>query len=146
MLSIDRAVLPATFAALRRCGGGERECVVYWLGPLDEPNRVDGLVQPPHVADAGGYEVDSGWITRFFLDLRATRRSVRAQVHTHPGASVEHSPTDDRFAIAPGLGFLSLVVPHFAMRSVSLDGSYAAVISDGLGWVERNPEEVIQWI
>ena len=30
-------VVPATFAALRRCGGGERECVVYWIGPSEKP-------------------------------------------------------------------------------------------------------------
>jgi hypothetical protein len=145
VLRVDRDVLPATFAALRRCGGGERECVVYWLGPADESGRVDGILQPPHTAELGGYEVDSTWVTDFFLELRVARRSVRAQVHTHPGASVRHSPTDDGFAIVPSPGFVSLVVPHFAVRDISLDGMYAAVVTEGVGWVEQEPVDIIQW-
>jgi hypothetical protein len=144
MLSVDSGVLPATFAALRRCGGGERECVAYWLGPANEPGRVDHILQPPHDASRHHYEIDPAWVTTLFLNLRATRQSVRAQVHTHPGRSVAHSPTDDEFALAPSLGFVSLVLPYFATGSTTLTGSYTAVIT-GTGWTELPPEQVIQW-
>ncbi len=144
VLTLTPAVLPATFAALRDCGRGERECVAYWLGPRDEPGMVNEVLTPPHRASVDWYEVDSGWITVFFLDLRATRRTVRAQVHTHPGASVRHSPTDDGFAIAPSSGFVSIVMPYFAMRDITLAGAYATELTDA-GWLEQDVNEVIRW-
>jgi hypothetical protein len=144
VLTLDPGVLPATFTALRRCGGGERECVVYWLGPSDHPSVVDHVLQPPHTASRVHYEIDTNWVTELFLELRATRRSVRAQVHTHPGSSVEHSHTDDSFALAPSVGFVSLVLPHFATGPATLEGSYTTVITPA-GWMEMVPEEVITW-
>jgi hypothetical protein len=145
VLSVQTEVLLATFEALRRCGGGTEECIVYWLGPVSDPRRVDEILQPPHRADYGWYDVDAKWVTQFFLDLRATRRSVRAQVHTHPGASVKHSTTDDGFAIAPRPGFISIVVPYFATRAPSLSGAFATEMTSSGNWVERDPEAVFEW-
>lgn len=144
MLTLDRGVLDASFAALRHCGGGVEECVVYWVGPVSDPARVDRLIQPPHRATAHGYSVDSARITDLFLDLRATRSSVKAQVHTHPGRFVEHSPTDDAFALAPSPGFISVVLPYFATGDVTLLGSYATVVTDQ-GWEAIAPDEAIRW-
>ena len=143
MLHLDPEVLPATFAALRSCGGGERECVVYWVGPAGPTNAVTGIVQPDHRASAWSYEVDSAWLTRFLLELRTKRHSVRAQIHTHPGSMVDHSPTDDAFAFAPSPGFVSIVIPHFAMHDVSLDGASATVMT-GSGWQQIPPLEAIR--
>ncbi len=144
MLVLDEGVLDATFAALRRCGGGVQECVAYWLGPTDQDDRVDQIVQPEHRASARHYEVESAWLTDFFLQLRDGRRGVRAQVHTHPGPFVEHSPTDNCFALAPSVGFVSLVLPYFATGQVGLDGAYAAQVTDG-GWTEIDPSDGIRW-
>jgi hypothetical protein len=119
--------------------------VAYWLGPQADPERVTDVVQPVHLATAHHYEVDSAWVTGFLLRLRADRLSVRAQVHTHPGPFVRHSPTDDAFALAPSEGFLSLVLPFFAMGSITLAGSYAALITSR-GWADVDPGEVISWI
>lgn len=143
MLHLSEDVLPATFEALRACGGGEQECVVYWLGPVDAPGLVDRVIQPAHRASRGHYEIDSAWLTRFFLDLRTTGSTVRAQVHTHPGRHVEHSPTDDAFALAPSLGFVSLVLPYFATGEVTLDGAYAATVTY-TGWTSVAPSELIR--
>ena len=144
MLSLDPGVLDATFAALRSCGGGVQECVVYWAGPTAEPTRVDRVLQPPHWATAHGYTVDSHSITDLFLDLRTARSSIKAQIHTHPGPFVEHSPTDDAFALAPSPGFYSVVLPHFATGPVTLDGCYATVVTDE-GWEQAMPDEAIRW-
>src|SRR4051812_9313461 len=114
MLSVERHVLGRTFESLRACGRNRDECVVYWTGPIDQSGAVDDVVQPKHSAGRGWYEIDGAWITEFFMDLRATRRTARAQVHTHPGAFVDHSTTDDCYPLAPGEGFVSIVVPHFA--------------------------------
>lgn len=112
-LVVPDPVLDETFARLRECGAGRAECVVYWCADLDQPSQVTHVVHPRHTASALGYEVSSNWVTTFFLDLRARRRTVAAQVHTHPGRA-HHSGVDDRFALAPATGFLSLVIPDFA--------------------------------
>lgn len=143
MLVLEQGILNATFAALRGCGGGVRECVAYWLGPQMDLAAVTEVIQPAHVATAHHYEIDDTSLTEMLLELRTTKRAVRAQVHTHPGPFVRHSPTDETFALAPSRGFVSLVLPHFAMGPVSLDGSYAAVIGDD-GWTDVEPQELIQ--
>lgn len=143
MLILDANILPATFAALRGCGGGERECVVYWVGPTHRPGLVDRVVQPRHDATPLNYDIDPEWLTPFYLDLRAWKATVRAQIHTHPGARVEHSPTDDAFALAPTPGFVSVVLPDFAMGAITLDGAYATTITDD-GWTDAAPTELIR--
>lgn len=145
MLSVAGGVLDATFEALRSCGRGRDECVVYWTGPVADTDVVDGVVQPDHQAGPTWYEVDSDWITPFFLDLRATRRTVRAQVHTHPGRSVRHSPTDDGFPIAPGIGFTSIVLPFFATGPVELNDAYIAVLDREGNWQELSADEALTW-
>src|SRR5690349_16048600 len=97
--------------ALQSCGQGEAECVVYWTGPIDRPGLVDACIQPPHIAGAGWYEVDSDWIVTLFLQLRKEERTIRAQIHTHPGRGVDHSRTDDEFVVASSPGFVSIVLP-----------------------------------
>ena len=144
MLNVERGVLPATFQALRTCGGGCRECVAYWLGSIDRPHNVDDIVQPAHRAARGWYEVDPRWVTDFFLTLRQTKRTIRAQVHTHPGSSVLHSGTDDNFAIVPSAGFVSIVLPFFATGDVTLDGAHIAELTTG-GWTSRSELEAIRW-
>jgi hypothetical protein len=106
---------------------------------------VDAVVQPEHRAGPRRYEIDSAWITTFFLDLRDTRRTVRAQVHTHPGDGVRHSPTDDCFPIAPGAGFISIVLPHFATGTVSVAGGSVSVQGADGTWNEVEPADVLAW-
>jgi hypothetical protein len=130
-------VLAQTFGYFRRCGQGRRECVVYWTGPLSQPGLVDLVVHPVHVATPFGYQVDSSWVTAFFVQLYEERRSARVQVHTHPGAAW-HSNTDDRFALAPAPGFLSLVIPDYGTGPVTLDNAYLTEMNHAGEWAERS--------
>ena len=113
VLRLPRPVLDSSFGQLRDCGAGRAECVVYWCADHDRPDLLTRAVHPVHRAGYGGYEVDSAWITQFFLRLRQARQTVRVQVHTHPGEA-SHSWTDDQFSLVPAAGFLSLVFPGFA--------------------------------
>lgn len=144
MSSIETApgMLTETFEHFRRCGGGRRECVAYWTGPLDHLGRVDSVAHPAHRSTAGGYEVDSSWVTSFFLSLRRDRRRARVQVHTHPGQA-GHSGIDDRFALVPASGFLSLVIPNFGLGPVSLDGAYLVRMDDMGNWLPLEPSEIV---
>jgi proteasome lid subunit RPN8/RPN11 len=133
LLTATPGMLDATFDHFRRCGAGRRECVAYWTGPVDTPARVDRVEHPRHRATRSQYEVDSGWVTDLFLRLRGERRTVRLQVHTHPGRA-SHSETDDRFAIVPAPGFLSLVIPDFAVGPIGLDRAVLVGMDDQGEW------------
>lgn len=140
-VTLPSPVLEATFAKLRECGAGRRECVVYWVADQASVNVVTACVHPDHRAGVAGYEVDSGWVTDFFLDLRRERRRAVAQVHTHPGAA-SHSETDDAFALAPQTGFLSLVIPNFATSPATLHDAHLVRMESSGAWAEMVPEEV----
>jgi hypothetical protein len=135
-------VLNRSFEHLRCCGQGRRECVVYWTGPLSEPGFVDAVEHPLHTATPFGYEVGSAWVTSFFICLRNDRRSTRIQVHTHPRRA-SHSETDDRFALAPAPGFLSLVIPNYGRGRASLDAAHLVEMDAAGEWVAHDPAEVL---
>jgi hypothetical protein len=116
--------------------------VLYWCDSLDQPGLLTRVVHPVHHAGHGGYEVDSAWVTQFFLGLRSSRETVRVQVHTHPHAA-GHSAIDDRFALAPANGFLSLVIPDFATGPAVLAGTVLVRMQPDGTWTPVLPEEAL---
>jgi len=144
VLAVPRALLEETFASMRSCGDGKMECVVLWTGPLGGPEQVDAVVAPPHRATRAGYIIEPAWVTGFYAELRRSRRTTRAQVHTHPGANVEHSGIDEDFPLVAVPGFMSIVLPWFATRDISLDGA-AVYEFKSKGWVRRQVCDVISW-
>jgi hypothetical protein len=126
-------MLTESFAHFRRCGDNRRECVVYWTGPADRHGVVDQVEHPLHRATRFSYEVDSAWVTTFFLQLRHQKRTARIQLHTHPGLA-GHSETDDTYALVPASGFLSLVLPNFAGGTVSLDAAFLVEMTSSGDW------------
>ncbi len=134
-------VLSRTFDTFRACGGGRAECVAYWLGRAGA-DLVDDVVHPLHAGGPAGYQVNSLWVSELFLRLRADKKTVVAQVHTHPGLAW-HSPTDDVYSLVPATGFLSLVIPRFAAGAIGLsDAALYEMQPNGL-WDSRDPQE---WI
>jgi hypothetical protein len=134
MRRLKREVLEQAFEHLRSCGAGQRECVVYLTGPAADPTIVDGVVHPRHTAGPGGYDLDSAAIAELWRDLAASARSIRVQVHTHPGAAY-HSSRDDALALVHTPGFLSLVIPDFAVGPVGFAGAFLAERTSG-AWVQ----------
>lgn len=143
ILTITPQVLEATFEHLRRCGQGRRECVVAWVGPQERPAHVDEVVHPRHTGSGVAYDIDPAWIGAFWVNLADRHRTVRAQVHTHPG-SAYHSERDNTLALVHTAGYLSLVIPRFAAGPVSLDDSYLAARTANGSWCERDPRDTIQ--
>jgi hypothetical protein len=123
VLTVPTRILQRSVEHLRACGRGRTECVVYWLGPLDHPDTIDEVLHPAHTATAGGYDVDGRWLNQRWLRLARERRELRAQVHTHPGAAY-HSSRDDAMAALQTEGFLSLVIPDFALGGDPLTGAH----------------------
>lgn len=142
-IRVGEGLLRETFAQFRQCGRGRDECVVYWTGPLDSPHRVDRVVHPRHASSPHHYEVDRVWAVNFALELADLRRSVRMQVHIHPGEAF-HSETDDQHAIVSTPGFLSLVVPGSAEGPISLDGCYLAELTPDGNWRSVSPTDRIE--
>ena len=50
--------------------------------------------------------------------LASAGLEMLGQVHSHPGKLVGHSDGDNRGALMPYDGFLSIVVPHHARRGM----------------------------
>ena len=142
-LNVGEGLLRETFATLRSCGAGKAECVAYWSGPLDHSGVVDALHHPDHRASPFYYEIDDHWLTRVWIELAQRRRAIRAQVHTHAGPAF-HSRLDDDFPIVATPGFLSLVLPRFALGEPTLDEAYLAELDEVGQWHELDPRKSLK--
>jgi hypothetical protein len=142
LLRLACDIVQRTFSTLRECGRGECECAVYWIGP-SEFNLVNGVVHPIHRRSPFGYEINDSWLTDFWKRLAASKHSVKAQVHTHPGEAF-HSATDDNWPIVSQEGFLSIVIPGFATGEVSLKNAWIGRLrGDGIWTRLASPEQAI---
>jgi hypothetical protein len=133
-VKLEGDILRRTYDMLQKCGRGKCECVVYWTGPAGS-DVVDGLEHPPHRRSPGGYEVDSRWLTKFWKELRVRKRSIKAQVHTHPGEAF-HSTTDDKWPIVSQAGFVSVVIPDFAAGEPTLNYAWIGRLQPNGEWQE----------
>lgn len=132
LLRVREDIVDRTFRTLRTCGKGRYECVVYWTGPAAE-SIVDGVEHPVHERSPVGYVIDDKWLTDFWKGLGASCRSIRAQVHAHPGRAF-HSATDDEWPIVSQSGFLSIVIPNFASDASSLENVWVGRLRPDGKW------------
>lgn len=142
-ISLAPGVLKASFEHFRRCGAGRSECVVVWVGPLANPAHVDEVIHPRHTSTTVGYDIDPRWIGELWHDLARRERTVRAQVHTHPGRAY-HSSVDDELALVHTPGYLSLVIPRFAEGPVGLKDSYLAIRANDGSWHQTSPHTTLE--
>ena len=133
MYRLPRRMVDQTFSTLRSCGAGERECKLYWLSYWRDVGQLVEVAHPEHDASRYGLTIHDRWITKFWNELADRGLGVRVQVHTHPGAAF-HSPTDDAFPLIHEVGFLSLVIPDFALGEVGFDGAYLTEIQPDGRW------------
>lgn len=131
-LRLAREVVRETFRVFRECGRGECECAVYWTGPAFD-DLVDEVEHPVHKRSALGYQIDDGWLTEFWKRLGTSKRSIKAQVHTHPEEAF-HSATDDQWPIVSQPGFISIVIPNFASGEPSLDNAWVGRLQPNGEW------------
>ena len=90
-----------------------------------------------------GYEIDDRWLTDLWKRLAASKQSVKAQVHTHPGEAF-HSATDDNWPIVSQEGFLSIVIPDFAAGEISLKNAWIGRLSaDGVWCRLGSPDQAM---
>lgn len=133
MHRVPRHIVERTFEHFRQCGAGRHECQVLWLSPWDTPDRISEAVHPAHKAHAGGFVLDDQWLSEFWLRLARENIGIRVQVHTHPREAF-HSHTDDAFPVIHTTGFLSLVIPNYALGPIGFEDAYLAEIQDDGLW------------
>jgi hypothetical protein len=132
---LPREILDQTFAHFRGCGRGRCECQVLWLSPWAAPGTIIEAVHPAHEAHVGGFVLDNVWLNNFWFSLAQKNLGIRIQVHTHPREAF-HSPTDDAFPIIHTVGFLSLVIPNFALGPIGFKDAFLTEIQADGGWRE----------
>jgi hypothetical protein len=131
--SLPRRILDETFAHFRGCGGGKCECQVLWVSPWEAPETITRAVHPEHEAHDEGFVLDDRWLNDFWFALARANLGIRIQVHTHPGEAF-HSPTDDAFPIIHTTGFLSVVIPNFALGPIGFGDAYLTEIQEDERW------------
>jgi hypothetical protein len=128
-------MIDETFAILRSCGAGERECMVCWASPWADPLTLTDVIHVRHCATSIIVEVEDTWLNRLWLDLADKGLGVRVQIHTH-GGEAGHSEIDDAFPLVHEAGFLSLVIPDFAFGPVGFERAYLAEIQADGSWCQ----------
>lgn len=97
----------------------ELETVVYWFGRVTaQETFVLTVIRPDQIRTWGSFEVSAranAGVTAF-----ACQHGLRliAQLHSHPGRLVGHSPGDDVGAPFVFPGFYSIVVPLYGAYGV----------------------------
>lgn len=140
---VSRARLHETFAVLKGCGGGRRECQALWISPWSRVRDITEVAHPQHAATAVSFDLHSPWLTKFWTELALKEAGVRIQIHTHPGAAF-HSSIDDAYPIVQSPGFLSLVIPNFAQGPVGFEAAHLAQLQPDGSWRAVKPEDHIE--
>jgi hypothetical protein len=95
------------------------EGVAYWAG-----QRVAGgvvlttCIAPAATTTRGSFETSARANAEVIAYLGSAKLELIAQVHSHPGDFVGHSDGDDRRALMPYEGYLSVVVPHYGREGM----------------------------
>ncbi len=117
-LWLPRTLLERSWQLLRAEGRARVESEVVWGGRCFADEGVVFSIVSPVGEGAyhrtGGISVGPMTIAALGQWLRGAQGQIAlAQVHSHPGAWVDHSHVDDDEPIACDDGFLSIVWPHF---------------------------------
>lgn len=104
-------VLATTLQTLRSTGRTEAGCL--WLGRVEDSGDaiVEAVVVPKQTNRARNYSIAAGAMQQVAVVARPRKWTLVAAVHSHPGASVEHSEYDDQ--IVPSRSALSLVFANY---------------------------------
>jgi hypothetical protein len=114
-LVLPNSALRATVTLLQRAGA--RESGAFWYGPRDAAGSgtVKAVIAPRQAMARGNYHVSPAAMSAMVDLLPDGSWKPLAQVHSHPGAGVEHSRYDD--AMVASTRALSIVFPFYGRWS-----------------------------
>lgn len=118
---VGLSVIERTVEVLQESGTSEErhEGVAYWAGRrLGADVIVTTCIVPAARTTWGSFQTSSQTNAKVVMYLASAGLELLGQVHSHPGAHVDHSDGDDERALMPYEGFLSIVVPHYARRGM----------------------------
>ena len=121
LIELSRRQWRTLIKELRRRGECRREAGAFLLGRRGGNRRVvhveyfDAL-DPGCLR--GHIHIDGRAFSKLWDLCEAEDLSVLADVHTHPGASVEQSSIDRENPMVACTGHVALIVPHLATRRV----------------------------
>ncbi len=119
VLHVPEAVVVATWQALRLTASRGCEGAALWAGPAVLYDSLEQVVTtvmvPEQGVDPGHFELSAEGVRTMGKALREAALVNVAQVHTHPGAWVGHSPWDDAHAYSLREGSLSIVWPDYGV-------------------------------
>ena len=142
---ICNAAILNTVEVLRRRGSDlqEHEGVAYWAGKrLGADCLVTTCVAPAAATTHGSFHTTSEANARVIMYLAKVGLELVAQVHSHPGSFVDHSPGDDERALMPYVGYFSIVVPNYAENGMCPLTRCGVHIFDRNGFRRLTPFEV----
>lgn len=102
---------------LRERGDGCRESGAFLLGPpigvrVTECAYYDDL--DPEAMSAGHIQLGGRAYVPLSDICKRRHLTVKADIHSHPGAWTGQSPSDQAHPMMPCLGHIALIVPNFA--------------------------------
>lgn len=140
MISVPEACWELLLDAFRR-PRRRLERVAFLDGLSDGVHTVVTTVTVPNAYLAASYyDVPAEAMTEAAAHLRGHGLVRLAQVHTHRGARLDHSPHDDAMAYSQKLGAISIVLPDHARRRPRLDQG-AIHVREREGWRRLDPHE-----
>ena len=143
-LRINSALITESIDNLKTAPTTEK--VLLWLGRKSGDSYVvDEVFTPMQVADEDYFRIPEEGMDDLMNKLRATRKIIVAQIHTHPKEAF-HSFADDKWAIIRHQGAYSLVLPYFCSITNSgnfLDTVATFVLDEFNSWGEVDNSNIV---
>jgi len=111
VLWLPDQAMEITISTLRQYRRLEAACFWYGLREGSDAAFIKAVVTPLQANRWGNYHVSSESVSAMSAATRPSGWVCLAQVHSHPGSFVEHSPYDDENASSQRI--LSVVVPDY---------------------------------
>ena len=141
---LPRSVLKATEALMQRFGREERECYAWWGGYFTAAHEGQVLTAfvPDIPTDYGRIELGLPEIGRLHEELRARDQVLLVELHTHPPDAGGQNGIDAAHPAATYPGFISIIVPDFAIHGLELASAWVYEYQTRLRWTELSPREI----
>ena len=143
-LFVPESVVIDSWRALRATAEAGCEGVVMWAGPRHQHGLdvqvVTTVLTPAQEVSPGRYHIPYESVRQMGVSLRQRGLVNLAQLHTHPGRPVTHSPYDDENAFSSQEGAVSIVWPSYG-REVPALGDWGVHERRSGRWVRLGLDE-----
>jgi hypothetical protein len=143
-------VVSTTQTYLKELGSKYAEGIAYWTGLFkDSEAIIRSAIFPSDYASGleGGFGFSSVNLETAFKvanEIHRRKEFLLIQLHTHPSEAF-HSFTDNNYPISHRIGFVSIVIPHFARFPMEDRNTWKAYEYKGIGkWHSLGKREIMK--